>query len=70
MTENGPGGDPMDQAPFMALVTALGPLLGIDVRPQWRDAVVEHLRQDLEFAAFVLAFPLAPEFEPAPGFDP
>jgi hypothetical protein len=47
---------------------AAAPLLGLDIRPQWRDGVRANLRVALNFGTLVAAFPLPDEAEPAPVF--
>lgn len=43
-------------------------LLGIAVAPEWRDAVLMHLRITRDLAQQVLDFPLPDDAEPAPVF--
>ncbi len=50
------------------MIDLVAPLLGIQVRPEWRDAILVHLRISLAHAASVAAFPLPDEAEPAPVF--
>jgi Protein of unknown function (DUF4089) len=47
---------------------AAATLLGLDIRPEWRDGVRANLQVSLNFGALVAAFPLADEAEPAPVF--
>ena len=42
--------------------------LGISVAPEWRDAVLLHLRITRDMAQQVLDFPLPDDAEPAPVF--
>jgi hypothetical protein len=44
-------------------------LLGLDIRPEWRDAVRANLRVTLALGAMVTSFPLPDEIEPAPVFS-
>ncbi len=57
----------MDDADLDHLIAAAG-LLGLEIRPEWRDGVRANLRVSLQFAALVTAFALADEAEPAPVF--
>jgi hypothetical protein len=43
-------------------------LLGIGVAPEWREAVLLHLRITRELAQRVFDFPLPDEADPAPAF--
>jgi hypothetical protein len=43
-------------------------LLGIGIPPEWRDAVLLHLRITRDLAQQVLDFPLPDDAEPAPVF--
>ena len=43
-------------------------LLGIQIAPEWRDAVRQHLRITRDIAQLVLEFPLPDEADPAPIF--
>ena len=45
-------------------------VLGLEIRPEWRQSVVDNLNATQRFAEAVLAFPLADEIEPAPVFAP
>ncbi len=58
----------MEDAVLDALIDAGTPLLGIEVRPEWRAAVRLHLRFSLERAAAVLAVPVDDHTDPAPVF--
>ena len=49
-------------------LVAAATLLGLDIRPQWRDGVRANLRVSLDFGALVGGFPLPDETEPAPVF--
>lgn len=52
-----------------SLIDAAGPLLGIPVAPEWRDAIRAHLDISLRHATAVAAFSLPDEAEPAPVFS-
>ena len=54
--------------PLDVLIDAAGPLLGIDIRPEWRDAIRTHLDISLRHALAVSAFALPDDAEPAPVF--
>ncbi len=43
-------------------------LLGIPMRPEWRDAVRQHLQVSFHLGRLVLDFPLPDEADPAPVF--
>jgi len=58
-----------DPGDFEALLAAVPWLLGIRVRPEWRDAIRLHLGISLEHARNVGEFPLPDEAEPAPVFE-
>ena len=51
-----------------AWLDANAALLGIGVAPEWRDAVLLHLRITRDMAQQVLDFPLPDDAEPAPVF--
>jgi hypothetical protein len=51
-----------------AWLDANAALLGIDVAPEWREAVRMHLRITGDLAQRVLEFPLPDEADPAPVF--
>jgi len=50
------------------MIDAVSVLLGIDVAPEWRAAVRQHLAISLGHARTVAAFALPDEAEPAPVF--
>jgi hypothetical protein len=52
-----------------AYIAAGTALLGIPIRPEWRDAIRQHLAFSLDRARLVLDFPLPDEAEPAPVFS-
>lgn len=58
----------MDDAALDALIDTTSPLLGIEVRPDWRAAIRMHLRISLGHAAKVLAGPVGDHTDPAPVF--
>lgn len=57
-----------DLADLDAYIDAGTALLGIPVRPEWRDAIRQHLGVSFELARLVLDFPLPDEADPAPVF--
>jgi hypothetical protein len=57
-----------DPAALDAYIDAGTALLGIPVRPEWRDAIRQHLAVSFDLAGAVLDFPLPDEAEPAPVF--
>jgi hypothetical protein len=57
------GGTELDA--YIAAGTAL---LGIPMRPEWRDAIRRHLEIALELARVVADFPLPDQAEPASVF--
>ena len=57
--------DPTDLNAYIDAGTAL---LGIPVRPEWRDGIRQHLGVSFDLARLVLEFPLPDEAEPAPVF--
>jgi hypothetical protein len=44
-------------------------LLGLTIRPEWREAIRLHLSISLEHARTVAEFPLPDETDPAPVFS-
>ncbi len=62
----------MTDAPFdaRAVIDAMGPLLGLDVRPDYRPGVALNLEATARFAALLLDAPLDDREEPAPVFHP
>lgn len=56
-----------DDADLDHLIAAAG-LLGLDIRPEWRDGVRANLRTTLAMGRQVATFPLPDEAEPAPVF--
>lgn len=59
----------MDDDAALAPLIDSAALLGLAVRPEWRDGVGTHLRATLALAALVTAFPLPDTAEPAPVFS-
>jgi hypothetical protein len=57
-----------DPGDLGALIDASAWLLGLDIRPEWREAVRLHLSISLDHARNVAEFPLPDETEPAPVF--
>ncbi len=57
--------DPPDLDSYITAGTAL---LGIQMRPEWRDAVRQHLAISFDLGRIVLEFPLPDEADPAPVF--
>lgn len=64
-----PAQDP-DEELFGALLDALARQLDIACAPEWRPAVLAHLRRHAELAALVGAFDLPEEVDAAPVFTP
>jgi 1-carboxybiuret hydrolase subunit AtzG-like protein len=58
----------MTDAELEAWLVASARLLDITVAPEWRDAVLLHLRITCDMAQRIMDFPLADEAEPAPVF--
>jgi hypothetical protein len=58
----------MDEATLDALIDAGTPLFGIEVKPEWRQAVRMHLAISLDHATKVLAADLSDHIDPAPVF--
>jgi hypothetical protein len=58
--------DTTDLDAYIAAGTAL---LGIPVRPEWREAIRQHLTASFDLARAVLDFPLPDEADPAPVFS-
>ncbi len=52
-----------------AYIAAGTALLGIPVRPEWHDAIRQHLGVSFDLARVVLDFPLPDEADPAPVFS-
>jgi len=45
-------------------------VLGLEIRPEWRQGVVDNLKATRTIAEAVLTFPLPDTIEPAPAFEP
>lgn len=58
----------MDEAALDALIDAATAIHGIDVRPQWRQAIRLHLTISLGHARVVLDHPISDHVDPAPVF--
>jgi 1-carboxybiuret hydrolase subunit AtzG-like protein len=58
----------MDEAALDALIDAGTTMLGIEMKPEWRQAVRMHLGISLGHAATVLDTPLSDHLDPAPVF--
>lgn len=56
--------DPEAHCDHMAAV------LGLEIRAEWRQSVVDNLKATQKVAEAVLSFPLADAVEPAPIFEP
>ena len=59
-----------DKPPFdpEALIDVMAPLLGLEIKPDYRPAVAANLKLCANFAALIEAFPLDDHEEPAPVF--
>jgi hypothetical protein len=53
---------------YEALLDAAAKIHGIVIRPEWREAAILNLKITGDAAAFVQAFALSDEAEPAPIF--
>jgi 1-carboxybiuret hydrolase subunit AtzG-like len=58
-----------DTTDLDAYIDAATALLGIPVRPEWRDAIRQHLAVSFDLAGIVRDFPLPDEADPAPVFS-
>jgi hypothetical protein len=58
----------VDEAALDAMIDAGTAALGIEVKPEWRQAVRMHLAISLGHAATVLESPLPDHLDPAPVF--
>jgi hypothetical protein len=58
----------IDDTQFDALLDAGAAFLGIPIEPDWRPAIRMHMAISFSHAAFVLAFPLPDDADPAPVF--
>lgn len=59
--------EPFDPA---AVAEAMAPLIGVELTPERRGAVLTHLTIAADLAAKLAAVPLDDEAEPAPVFTP
>jgi Protein of unknown function (DUF4089) len=62
----------MDDGPnfdAQAVIDAMGPLIGIDIAPEFREGIVANLKITANFAAQLLAFRLGDHDEPCPVFE-
>jgi hypothetical protein len=59
----------MDEAALDALINAGTMLLGIEIKPQWRQAVRTHLAFSLNRAANVMDWQPNDHLDPAPVFQ-
>ena len=59
---------PPTESDIEALLDAAAKLQGIAIRAEWRAPAIQNLKVTAEAAAFVAAFPLDDEAEPAPMF--
>ena len=59
-------------APFDAedYVTRMADVMGLDIRPEWRAAVIENMATTAAIAETILTFPVEDHVEPAPVFEP
>jgi hypothetical protein len=53
-----------------AHVAHMAPVMGLDIRPEWKLQVVAHIAATAAAAELVLSFPLEDHAEPAPVFEP
>jgi hypothetical protein len=53
-----------------AIMDAMAPLLGLDVKPEYRSGIATNLNVTAALAALVLEFPLDDHAEPAAVFTP
>ena len=58
----------MTDAELDAFMDASARALGIEIAPDWRDAVRANLAVTFRMGALVLSFPLPDEADPAPVF--
>ncbi|MCW2307839.1 DUF4089 domain-containing protein [Rhodobium gokarnense] len=59
-----------DREKWDAYMEAAMGLLGLEVRPEWREAVISHLIANAGAAGAVAAFKAPESCLPAPEFDP
>ena len=53
----------------LAVIDAVGPMIGIPIAPEFREGVATNVKITAEFAAMVLAFPLDDADQSAPVFE-
>lgn len=53
-----------------AVIDAMAPFLGLEIRPDYRPGIVVNLKVTADLAALVLEFPLDDQAEPAAVFRP
>ena len=58
----------MSDAELDAWMDAVAAVLGLEIAPEWRDAVRLHLRITSALAERVMAFPLSDEADPLPVY--
>jgi hypothetical protein len=59
----------MDEADLDATMDAGTRLLGLELRPEWRASVRQHLATNLRLGLSIAAFDLPDECDPAPVFQ-
>lgn len=59
----------MDEADLDAIMDAGTRLLGLELQPEWRASVRQHLATSLRLGLNVAAFALPDELDPAPVFQ-
>lgn len=52
-----------------AVIDALGPMIGIEIAPEYREGIATNLKLTAEFAQIVLSFHLDDDNQPAPVFE-
>jgi Protein of unknown function (DUF4089) len=53
----------------LAVIDAVGPMIGIPIAPEYREGIATNLRLTAEFARTVLAFELDDTNQPAASFE-
>jgi hypothetical protein len=53
----------------LAVIDAVGPMIGIPIEPEYREGIATNLRITAGFAEIVLDFPLDEATQPAAGFE-
>jgi Protein of unknown function (DUF4089) len=64
-----PGASTSETDDLDAFIAAGAKLLGLTIRPEWREAIRIHLSISLRHARAVADFPLPDETDPAPVFS-